>query len=85
MTKIQVMSLAKFMLNKRCPDCDCDAFVVKGNTKQDYMLWYCAKCEKVLLKELIVKKEKKWNEGFLKIINSLRADNGKDKFNETKK
>jgi len=74
MTKIQVMKLAKFMHNKRCPECDYDAFVVKQVGGQNYMIWYCAKCERRLLKENIVKKEKKWNKGFIKVLKLLRGE-----------
>ena len=81
---IKVVKMDRFMVNKRCPDCNSDAFVIKKIGGQDYMTWYCAKCERTLLKEIISKKEKKWNEGFLKIINLLRSENGKEKFNEKK-
>jgi len=50
---IMVVKMDKFMTNKRCPECDSDCFVVKKKSTDDYMIWYCAKCERVLLKEVV--------------------------------
>lgn len=71
MNNVKVVKIPKFMHNKRCPECDSDAFVIEQKDGQRF--WYCAKCERKLLREIIIKKEKKWNEGFIQVLRLLRG------------
>ena len=59
MTRISVIKMDPFMMNKRCPGCDANVFVVKKRPHED-AIWYCAKCERKLLKEVDVPKPSFW-------------------------
>lgn len=52
-THFEAIMMDKFMINKRCPTCDCDAFVIEQEGGQTFRIWYCGRCKRPLLKELI--------------------------------
>ena len=58
-SSIRVVKMDSFMENKRCPGCDSDCFVIKKRPRED-AIWYCAKCERKLLKEVDVPKPSFW-------------------------